>query len=192
MSPATDQGRPRNTHCPPYHGWCHPVLSHTLPCSVPHTTLYVPRHTVVQSVLCTVPNATLFHDIQFHEYSLPYSISHCSLICALNTLLTPSLSSSIPLSSKPYCMTIQPIHIIQYNTMTIQPKHLTKYNTMTNASNTIQPEPSMFGIWHQIRVTGSPAFFSCKTLASQNAADDSFCFNFYNFNHFNQCLSKCC
>ena len=162
------------------------------PCSVPHTTLYVPRHTVVQSVLCTVPNATLFHDIQFHEYNLPSSISHCSLICALNTLLTPSLSSSIPLSSKPYCMTIQPIHIIQYNTMTIQPKHLTKYNTMTNTSNTIQPEPSMFGIWHQIRVTGSPAFFSCKTLASQNAADDSFCFNFYHSNHFNQCLSKCC
>ena len=156
------------------------------PCSVPHTTLYVPRHTVVQSQCHPVPV----------QYSLPSSILHCSLICALNTLLTPSLSSSIPLSSKPYCMTIQPIHIIQYNTMTIQPKHITQYNTMTinrtNTSNSIQPEPSMFGIWHQIRVTGSPAFFSGKTLASQNAADDSFCFNFYHFNHFNQCLSKCC
>ena len=179
MSPATDQGRPRNTHCPPYHGWCHPVLSHTLPCSVPHTTLYVPRHTVVQSVLCTVPNATLFH-----EYSLPsFNIALFSDLCTEHSTHTiPFILHTTLIQTVLHDNTTNTYNTIQHNDNSTKTYNTIQHNdNRTNTSNSIQPEPSMFGIWHQIRVTGSPAFFSCKTLASQNAADDSFCFNCFCF-----------
>ena len=193
MSPATDQERPRNTHCPPYHGWCHPLLSHTLFCSSYHPVCSTSHCSTVCTLYCSQCHPVSWHPVPWVQFTL-FNIALFSDLCTEHSTHTiPFILHTTLIQTVLHDNTTNTYNTIQHNDNSTKTYNTIQHNDKrTNTSNSIQPEPSMFGIWHQIRVTGSPAFFSSKTLASQNAADDSFCFNFYHSNHFNQCLSKCC